>query len=87
MKRDFEKKKISAYACYATDTSLCANMNFQAMKSGQILVNQMKGRKVPANLRDDLERWMQGFNQAYGKFSCQTDDALREAIEPFGFEF
>lgn len=87
MERDFEKKKINAYACYATDPKRCANMRFQAMKSGVIFVNQMPRRPVPDNLRDDLERWMQAFNQTYGKFSCHTDDALRKAIEPFGFAF
>jgi hypothetical protein len=87
MQRDFVKKKVGAQACYSTDPTSCAAMNFQANDSGQILVNQMSGRPVPGNLRDDLERWMQGVHQSYGKFSCFTDDSLREAMKPFGFTF
>jgi hypothetical protein len=87
MKRDHEKRKVTAYSCYTPDPRYCANLVFQANKSGQVVVTQMPGRPVPPKLRDDLERWMQGFNKTYGKYSCYTDDALRQAMEPFGFTF
>jgi hypothetical protein len=84
--QDFEKTTIVARACMARGGE-CASMKFIATEGGTLMVTEAQESPVPDSMTDDVYRWMNFFKAAYGKFSCYTDDALREGVSRFGYRF
>jgi hypothetical protein len=82
-----EKHKVRAKNCVLDSKTDCTMLSFVVTKSGIVRVNQMPGKPVPAEMWDDLHRWMQKFSKGYRRFSCYEDDALRSAVKPYGYEF
>ena len=82
-----KKHSVRARNCIASSSSDCVTLRFIARPNGMVSVLQVPKRPIPNNMKDDVFRWMKFFRQSYSKFSCFTDDALREQVRNYGFTF
>ena len=82
-----EKYSVRARNCIASSSRDCVTLSFIAHPNGTAHVLQVPNQPIPRNMQDDVFRWMKFFRQSYSKFSCFTDDALREQVRNYGFTF
>jgi hypothetical protein len=85
-KIDIPNKTVLASACLR-GSSHCATLRFAVLNSADIEVTESPNHPFNPELRGHVPRWMNFLRPAYTKYSCYTDDALREEVKKFGFTF
>jgi hypothetical protein len=80
---DFVNKYVSARTCLANNPDHCVSLGFQANLRGGIRIVPL--HTVERNLEDDLKRWMTTLEQSFAIYRCQTDEALGEEMQKYGF--
>jgi hypothetical protein len=78
---DAARPEIQAKMCYQNDPRYCATVLFTNNNQGQTFV---RPQYAQIKVQDDLEKWLVALEQAYSKYRCYTDEALRAELNKYG---
>jgi hypothetical protein len=78
---DVSRGTLRGKKCYRNQPGRCAEVAFYSDALGRIYARPSSSDRA---IMSDLDRWLIDLEDAYAKYRCYTDDALRDEMKKLG---